>query len=356
MFDMDVTPISAELKEKTKEFRSLEKTYKAALSRVNKEHEKAKIVAPAQINSQVESIKREIDRDQDRLSELKSAGLSKNKDGSISQRSNAGKEAVRLQDKIPQLKKRLSNKHNEAASILTKLNRETQEKQESLKSEFETNSTALSGAIKSLLSKYHQINISDKTEIAKKVVADLKNGESFSKFKSCIEGIQAKEPVTIKEASSKEIAENYIKGAKFENYTIARLRHSEFMDAVFSNEYGPLRAARHWIRWGLFYVFWAITLWVSFKYGDQAKAEIEGVLMILCIILWPITFIWSFFYKKSKYKIHKIASKDLTEIKIALDRDIHALLGAFWKQSFKKDLGDDLSDLVAEFYKEKNVA
>ena len=74
---MDVTPISAELKEKTKEFRSLEKTYKAALGRVNKEHEKAKIVAPAQINSQIESIKREIARDQDRLSELKSACLSK---------------------------------------------------------------------------------------------------------------------------------------------------------------------------------------------------------------------------------------------------------------------------------------
>ena len=128
------------------------------------------------------------------------------------------------------------------------------------------------------------------------------------------------------------------------------------MDVVFSNEYNSLITARHFIRWGLFYVFWAITLWVYFKYGDQAKAEIEGVLMILCIILWPITFIWSFFYKKSKYKIHKIASKDLTEIKIALDRDIHALLGAFWKQSFKKDLGDDLSDLVAEFYKEKNVA
>ena len=139
---MDVTPISAELKEKTKEFRSLEKTYKAALSRVNKEHEKAKIVAPAQINSQIESIKREIARDQDRLSELKSAGLSKNKDGSISQRSNAGKEAVRLQDKIPQLKKRLSNKHDEAASTLTKLNQETQEKHESLKSNQNLKQTA----------------------------------------------------------------------------------------------------------------------------------------------------------------------------------------------------------------------
>ena len=353
---MDVTPISAELKEKTKEFRSLEKTYKAALSRVNKEHEKAKIVAPAQINSQVDSIKREIDRDQDRLSELKSAGLSKNKDGSISQRSNAGKEAVRLQDKIPQLKKRLSNKHDEAASILTKLNRETQEKHESLKSEFETNSTVLSGSIKSLLDNYHQTHISDKSNIAKKVVEDLKNGESFSKFKSCIEGIQAKEPVTIKEASSKEIAENYIKGAKFENFTIAHLDRHKFLDVVFSNEYNALITARHFIRWGLFYVFWAITLWVFFKYGDQAKAEIEGVLMILCIILWPITFIWSFFYKKSKYKIHKTASKDLTKIKTALDRDIDALLGAFWKQSFKKDLGDDLSDLVTEFYKGKNIA
>ena len=353
---MDVTPISAELKEKTKEFRSLEKTYKAALGRVNKEHEKAKIVAPAQINSQIESIKREIARDKDRLSELKSAGLSKNKDGSISQRSNAGKEAVRLQDKIPQLKKRLSNKHDEAASILTKLNQETQEKHESLKSEFETNSTVLSGSIKSLLDNYHQTHISDKSNIAKKVVEDLKNGESFSKFKSCIEGIQAKEPVTIKEASSKEIAENYIKGAKFENYTIAHLDRHKFLDVVFSNQYSSLITARHFIRWGLFYVFWAITLWVFFKYGDQAKAEIEGVLMILCIILWPITFIWSFFYKKSKYKIHKTASKDLTEIKTALDRDIDALLGAFWKQSFKKDLGDDLSDLVTEFYKEKNVA
>ena len=102
---MDLMTISAELKERTKEFRSLEKTYKSALSRVNKEHAKAKIDAPAQINSQIESIKHEIARDQDRLSELKSAGLSKNKDGSISQRSNAGKEAVRLQDKIPQLKK-----------------------------------------------------------------------------------------------------------------------------------------------------------------------------------------------------------------------------------------------------------
>ena len=41
---MDLTTISAELKEKTKEFRSLEKTYKAALSWVNKEHAKAKIM------------------------------------------------------------------------------------------------------------------------------------------------------------------------------------------------------------------------------------------------------------------------------------------------------------------------
>ena len=98
---MDATTISAELKETTKEFRSLEKTYKAALSQVNKEHEKGKIVALAQINSQIESIKREIARDQDRISELKSAGLSKNEDGSISQRSNAGKQAVCLQDKIP---------------------------------------------------------------------------------------------------------------------------------------------------------------------------------------------------------------------------------------------------------------
>ena len=303
---MAVTTISTELKEKTKEFRSLEKPLNEALSRINKKHAKAKIDASAQINSQIESIKREIARDQDRLSELKSAGLSKNKDGSISQRSNAGKEAVRLQDKIPQLKKRLSNKHDEAASILTKLNQETQEKHESLKSEFETNSTVLSGSIKSLLDNYHLTHISDKSNIAKKVVEDLKNGESFSKFKSCIEGIQAKEPVTIKEASSKEIAENYIKGAKFENYTIAHLDRHKFLDVVFSNEYNSLITARHFIRWGLFYVFWAITLWVFFKYGDQAKAEIEGVLMILCIILWPITFIWSFFYKKSKYTFSNI--------------------------------------------------
>ena len=42
---MDLMTISAELKERTKEFRSLEKTYKSALSRVNKEHAKAKIDA-----------------------------------------------------------------------------------------------------------------------------------------------------------------------------------------------------------------------------------------------------------------------------------------------------------------------
>ena len=41
---MDSTNVSAELKEKIKEFRSLEKTYKAALSRVNKEHEKLKLM------------------------------------------------------------------------------------------------------------------------------------------------------------------------------------------------------------------------------------------------------------------------------------------------------------------------
>ena len=272
---MDVTAISPELREKTKEFRSLEKTYKAAFSRVNKEHAKAKIDAPAQTNSQIESIKHEIARDQDRLSELKSAGLSKNKDGSISQRSNAGKEAVRLQDKIPQLKNGLSNKHDEAASILTKLNRQTEEKHESLKSEFETNSTALSVAIKSLLSKYHKTNISDKTEIAKKVVEDLKNGESFSKFKSCIEGIQAKEPVTIKEASSKEIAENYIREAKFENFTIAHLHHSKFLDVVFSNEYNSLIRARHFPRWGPFYVFWPLLCGVIYNTVTQSSLKLQ---------------------------------------------------------------------------------
>ena len=74
---MAVTTISTELKEKAKEFRSLEKPLNEALSRINKKHAKAKIDAPAQINSQIESIKREIARDQDRLSELKSACLSK---------------------------------------------------------------------------------------------------------------------------------------------------------------------------------------------------------------------------------------------------------------------------------------
>ena len=74
---MAVTTVSTELKKKAQEFRSLEKTLNEALSRINKGHAKSKIDAPAQINSQIESIKREIARDQDRFSELKSACLSK---------------------------------------------------------------------------------------------------------------------------------------------------------------------------------------------------------------------------------------------------------------------------------------
>ena len=74
---MALTTVSTELKEKAQEFRSLEKTLNKALSRINREHAKAEIDAPAQINSLIESIKREIARDQDRLSELKSACLSK---------------------------------------------------------------------------------------------------------------------------------------------------------------------------------------------------------------------------------------------------------------------------------------
>ena len=74
---MALTTVSTELKEKAQEFRSLEKTLNKALSRINREHAKAEIDAPAQINSQIESIKREIAGDQDRLSELKSACLSK---------------------------------------------------------------------------------------------------------------------------------------------------------------------------------------------------------------------------------------------------------------------------------------
>jgi hypothetical protein len=74
---MAVTTVSTELKAKAQEFKSLEKTPNEALSRINKEHAKAKIDAPTQINSQIESIKREIARDQDRLSVLKSACLSK---------------------------------------------------------------------------------------------------------------------------------------------------------------------------------------------------------------------------------------------------------------------------------------
>ena len=74
---MAVTTVSTELKETAQEFRSLEKTLNEALNRINKEHAKAKIDAPTQINSQIESVRREIARDKDRLSELKSACLSK---------------------------------------------------------------------------------------------------------------------------------------------------------------------------------------------------------------------------------------------------------------------------------------
>ena len=352
---MSVELETSKLKEKAIEFESALPSYEKEMAKINKTYQESVKSAPAAIKVKIKSLQNQINKSKVRLSELQKGGLSKNKDGSISQRSNAGKEAVRLQGKIPQLQVDLEDLQIKAGDILEELKIEVEEKRATLTSDFNSKTAKLQSDITDLLKRYFDSHVQDKGHFSQGIVKLLRPNPVVSDIENYVTKLQEQHQEQVQILPSESVIEGYLKILKFKDFNIKVPHHDTFFNVIFCGEYTKVAWHRHLLRWGLLYVI-IISAIIGINMGgnpSDANQQALGIIVILSTCCWPFAFIGSFFYKRAKRKIHKGAAKELRPMKSSIDETTdHALL-ALMHARIERDIGVDLTEFIDKIRGEK---
>jgi len=352
---MSIDQLTAELKAIAVEFERALPSYEKEMAKINKTYQESVKSAPAAIKVKIKSVQNQITKSQNRLSQLQKGGLSKNKDGSISQRSNAGKEAVRLQGKIPQLQEDLDDLQIKAGDILEELKTEAAEKRATLTSDFNSKTAKLQSDITDLLKKYFDSHVQDKEAFLQEFVNLLRSNPVVRDLENYVTKLHEQHHEQVQILPSERVIEGYLKILKFRDFKIKFPHHNDFFDVVFCGEYARVWWHRHLLRWGPLYVVLVSAAIGASIGGDPSDSNqmALGIIVILSACCWPFAFIGSFFYKRAKRRIHKDATKELRLMKSSIDENTDKALLELTYSKIKNDIGVDLSDFIIKIRGDK---
>ena len=269
--------------------------------------------------SRTNNFNRIINLNNKRLSELNVNSLKRNKDGSISRQSSAGKEAVILIDQISKAKNNL----------------------EPFKNKFLQLKNSLIENIQKQLNQYFNHHFSNIDEIKERLLDGLNSQSFYTNENNDYKKLQIEHEKIFSNLNINEVINIYLKSYKFNDFTIKFGHKNLFLDLIFNKQYIKLKRIIHVFRYHYPYVFLIIFSGMKLGFIKEDDPVVTAVVSLI-ILIWVITFPLSFFYKKNIRKVHKMHSEKFLEFKNKLDDFFKNAAQDFIYEQIKKDIKLDL--------------
>ena len=311
------------IKNSFSQFKKAEDSY---IKNKNKENDKYKINSTS-LNNDIRAYKT-------RLANIKASGLNRNKDGTINRKYNKGKEAVTYTDLIPQLE-----------SQVTGLKKTLDNRIEKLTKDFKKTNNRLISKIKESLNNIYNSYFLDKQNI-NQIIAGI-HEQSFSKtftanydkFKNDYEDILSDE-------EAKVVLDKYMSKVSFtySPFDIKFPRLNYFLNLLLNNKYSKYRRIVFWLRYnGLISI--PLLSFVTPQNQDEFNKTASYLLLV-----WVITFLISFFYKRKKRKVHKLVKKELGDTKNKIDEKLKKVSKKNIIDYVNKNIKVNLNNFIKDHY------
>ena len=383
---MKIEQVCSDLKEKIIKLNKIEKWYISENSKINSWYSSTSKAVNDWFKKETKNLKKwhdnisastriELNQKKNRLKKLDVKNLPRNKDNSISQRSNAGKEAVKLLEQIPKLEVKQNS--------LSQLN---SEKKEKLKNEFKQKKSPIDQEKKnkvSILSKDkdgqigripHEIkdmlkkcfnHYSKDQMISEKVKQQYKKQKAFEEFDLIFTNLkEGTNQDVVSDTKTSEILNAYFVLCKTQDFKIVFPNKNTFFNLLYKNEYSRIKSRIHYMRYYVFYIWILLIsfvfLWAMFDNSEQGfkvfqkdgiiyqSLNILGFIAILLSCLWPIALIFSFFYNRKKMKIYKSNDNAFLKAKMNLDKYLFDFMIAAIVPKINQAVGQKCDRFISE--------
>jgi hypothetical protein len=370
---MEIEEIGKNLKQKIEELETIEKWYAGESDKIQAWYKSKGKAIETWFKKETKEIKKwqddiskatrvELSQKKMRLEKLDVKNLPRNKDSSISQRSNAGKEAVQLIEQIPKLEaqteawlidesvkeKKLQNEYQQK---IAPLDEEKKNKENTLLKNKEDRTARLPGEIEKMLKQCFN-HYSEDEATSEKVKQKYINEKAFKEFDQLFTNLK-KTPNQEIVSSEKtvKILNAYFVLCKRQDFKIVFPNKNTFFNLLYRNEYISVKRRTHYMRYYLFYIWVPLLFWVAFTQSEQADFnQTLGFIAFLLSFPWPLTFIYSFFYKKEKRKVYKLNHDAFTSIKSDLDRHLSDFVKSIMLSKINQVVGTKCDKFIEEIY------
>ena len=367
---MEINAVENALREKVAKIEEIENWYNAENKKIDKWYKEAGKTFDEWFKKETNTIKKwheeisssnqvELSKKKNRLEELDVSNLPRNKDNTISQRSNAAKEAVRLLDEIPKLQDKQLSLSKELSLKEVNLKNEYEKKKAPISEELNGKKSILSNdkkdqigplpnEVETLLKKFFNQRANDH-EILNKVQQKYQKEEAFTDFEKLFKNLQeTPKQEVMSDENITEIINTYYSKCKKQDFKIVFPNKNIFFNLLYRNEYTKIKKRIHYMRYYLFYVWVPLGLFVGIIESPETKnlTQTLGVIAIILSSLWPFTFIYSFFYKREKRKVYKENLDSFTSAKVRLDGHLSTFLKSTMLSKINAVVGKRCDDFV----------
>ncbi len=371
---MKIEQVCSDLKEKIIKLNKIEKWYISENSKINSWYSSTSKAVNDWFRKETKNLKKwhdnisastriELNQKKNRLEKLDVKNLPRNKDNSISQRSNAGKEAVKLIGQIPKLEVKQSSLSQLHSEKKEKLENELKQKKSPIDQEKKNKVSILSKdkdgqigriphEIKDMLKKCFNHYSKDQM-ISEKVKQQYKKQKAFEEFDQLFTNLKEENNQDVaSDKKTSEILNAYFVLCKIQDFKIVFPNKNTFFNLLYKNEYSKIKSRIHYMRYYIFYIWIPLFVLAMFDRSEQGNfnqvLEILGAIAILLSCLWPITLIFSFFYNRKKMKIYKSNDNAFLKAKMNLDKYLFDFMIAVIVPKINQAVGQKCDRFISE--------